>query len=326
VKIKPDKEKTLMIKVVFLGTPEFAAIPLEALAHDQRYQVVGVVTQPDRPAGRGRAAEPPPVKSAALRLGIPVLQPETLRDPAAVEQLAALQPDAGVVAAYGEILRKNVLAIPRLGYLNIHPSLLPRHRGPSPVAGAILAGDAETGVTVMLLESKMDAGPLLAQQRVPLPREARAGALTSELFELGSSMLLDALEHYAAGELAPIPQDDSQATYTRLIQKADGVIDWGAPAEQIERMTRAYDPWPGAQTTWRGQPLKIIVAHAHPDRASDEPPGTPLPRADGVWVATGAGALELLTVQPAGKRAMPAADWWRGIQQRVPAERLGTSL
>ena len=188
------------MRVIFLGTPEFAAIPLEALARDARYQVVGVVTQPDRAAGRGRAPEPPPVKRVALQLGIPVFQPESLRDPAAVEQLAALRPDAGVVAAYGEILRKNVLAIPSLGYLNIHPSLLPRHRGPTPVPGAILAGDTETGVTVMLLDAKMDSGPILAAARTALPPAARSGPLTDELFRLGSALLLDALASYAAQE------------------------------------------------------------------------------------------------------------------------------
>jgi methionyl-tRNA formyltransferase len=312
-----------MIKVIFLGTPDFAAIPLETLARDQRYQVVGVVTQPDRPAGRGRAPEPPPVKRAAERLGLPVLQPETLRDPAAVEQLAALKPDVGVVAAYGEILRKNVLAIPPLGYLNIHPSLLPLHRGPAPVTGAILAGDAETGVTVMLLESKMDAGPILAQRRVPLPPDARAEPLTRELFEIGADMLVDALERYGAGEIAPTPQDDGAATYTMMLQKPDGAIDWGAPAARIERMTRAYDPWPGAQTTWRGQPLKIVAARAHPEWTGPEGPGTLLDRPDGVWVATGAGALELLAVQPAGKRAMDAASWRRGLQRVEKGERLG---
>ena len=204
-----------------------------------------------------------------MHLGIPVFQPESLRDPAAVEQLAALRPDAGVVAAYGEILRKNVLAIPPHGYLNIHPSLLPRHRGPTPVPGAILAGDTETGVTVMLLDAKMDSGPILAQQRMPLPPDARSGSLTEELFTLGSALLLEALAGYAAGTLAPSPQDDSQATYTKLLKKEDGAIDWGAAAIQIERMTRAYDPWPGAQTSWRGQPFKIIAARAHPEWAGD---------------------------------------------------------
>src|SRR5262245_5301551 len=228
------------MRVMFLGTPEFAAIPLEALAADSRYQVVGVVTQPDRPAGRGRAPEPPPVKRAALRLGIPVLQPETLRDPAAAEQLAALHPDVGVVAAYGEILRKNVLAIPPLGYLNIHPSLLPRHRGPTPVPGAILAGDTETGVTVMLLDAKLDSGPILAQQRVPLLPDARSGELTEALFRIGSALLLESLARYAEGQLTPTPQDDSQATYTKMLKKEDGRIDWSADAVHIERMTRAY--------------------------------------------------------------------------------------
>ena len=310
------------MRVLFLGTPQFATLPLEALARDSRYQVVGVVTQPDRSAGRSRAPEPPPVKRAALQLGIPVFQPESLRDPAAVEQLALLRPDAGVVAAYGEILRKNVLAIPPHGYLNIHPSLLPRHRGPTPVPGAILAGDTATGVTVMLLDAKMDSGPILAQQRVPLPPDARSGTLTEELFALGSALLLDALADYAAGTLSPTPQDDSQATYTKLLTKHDGAIDWGAAAIQIERMTRAFDPWPGAHTSWRGQPFKVIAARAHPEWAGSAAPGALLPEHGAAWVATGAGALELLTVQPAGKRPLAATEWWRGIHAAAGA-RLG---
>jgi methionyl-tRNA formyltransferase len=313
-----------MLRVIFLGTPEFAAIPLEALAHDGRYALVGVVTQPDRPAGRGRAPEPPPVKRKAAELGldIPVLQPETLRDQSAVDQIAALRPDVGVVAAYGEILRRNVLAIPPLGYVNIHPSLLPRHRGPAPVSGAILAGDAETGVTIMRLDAKMDSGPILEQRRVPLPPDARAGPLTQELFQIGTAMLVEVLAPYAAGAIVPLPQDDSQATYTALLRKSDGAIDWGMPADRIERMTRAYDPWPGAWTTWRGQPLKVIAARADGAWPGDAPPGALLDRKDGVWAATGAGALELITVQPAGKRALAAADWWRGLRDATAA-RLG---
>lgn len=302
-----------MTRIIFLGTPDFAAIPLRALARDPRCTLVGVVTQPDRPAGRGRTPEPPPVKQAALELGLPVLQPETLRDPAAAEQLAAWQPDLGVVAAYGEILRKHILAIPPLGYLNIHPSLLPRYRGPTPVHAAILAGDAETGVTVMRLDAKMDSGPILAQQRVPLPPDARNGPLTQVLFELGAQLLLDVIGPYAAGSLAPQPQDDSLAVYCKMLEKRDGLIDWAAPAVQIERMTRAYDPWPGAQTTWQGQPLKVLAARADAGWRGDEPPGTLLLRPGGVAVASGMGALELLTVQPAGKRALAAADWRNGL-------------
>jgi methionyl-tRNA formyltransferase len=311
-----------MLRVVFLGTPDFAAIPLEALARDERYTLVGVVTQPDRPSGRARAPEPPPVKRAALRLGLPVLQPETLREEAAIAQLAELRPDVGVVAAYGEILRKVVLAIPPLGYLNIHPSLLPRHRGPTPVPGAILAGDAETGVSVMKLDAKMDAGPILAQRRVQLPSDARAKAFTEELFELGAGLLVETLAPYAAGQAEPIAQDDSQATYTALLKKTDGAIDWRAPAEQIERMTRAYDPWPGAWTSWRGQQLKIIAARVHPDWAGNAPPGALLDRKDGAWVVTGAGVLELLSVQPSGKRALAAAEWRHGLHD-IRGARLG---
>jgi methionyl-tRNA formyltransferase len=243
-----------------------------------------------------------------------VLQPKTLRDPAAVEQLAALRPDVGVVAAYGEILRRAVLDIPPLGYLNIHPSLLPRHRGPSPVAGAILAGDEQTGVTIMQLDQKMDSGPILAQRRVPLAPGARAGELTGALFQLGAEMLVETVAAYAAGDLAPVPQDDSAATYTTLLRKSDGAIDWNTPAEQIERMTRAYDPWPGAWTIWRGQPLKIIAARAHANQPAASQPGTVEERSDGLWIATGVGTLELLIVQPAGRRALAAAEWRRGLR------------
>lgn len=303
-----------MLRVVYLGTPTFAVIPLEALAADKRYELVGVVTQPDRPVKRSGAPEPPPVKQAALRLGIPVFQPETLRDEHVVAELAALRPDVGVVAAYGEILRKHVLAIPPLGYLNIHPSLLPRWRGPTPVAGAILAGDAETGVTVMKLDAKMDNGPILAQHREPLAAGARAGALTDALFHTGSQLLVEALARYAEGSLVPAPQNDADATYTKLLTRADGMIDWNLPAAQIERMTRAYDPWPGAFTLWRGQPLRVLEARVVPDRVAGEA-GVILSDRDRVYVATGQGALELVSVQPAGKRAMSALDWRRGVKE-----------
>lgn len=312
------------MRVVYLGTPSFAAIPLEALARDGRYELVGVVTQPDRPLGRSGRPQPSPVKRRVAELGldIAVLQPETLRDPDAVAQIAAQRPDVGVVAAYGEILRKNVLAIPPLGYVNIHPSLLPRHRGPTPVAGAILAGDTETGVTIMRLDARMDSGPIIAQQRVPLAPNARTPALTEALFRLGAEMLVDTLARYASGEIAPIPQDDSRATYTALLKKADGMIAWDAPAVQIERMTRAYDPWPAAWTTWQGQQLKIIAANVRADWAGDEPPGTIFDREGGVWVTTGSGALELLMVQPAGKRPLAAAEWRRGLR-RIEGAKLG---
>jgi methionyl-tRNA formyltransferase len=304
------------MRVLFLGTPEVAAIALAAIAGDRRVELAGIVTQPDRPAGRGRALQPPPVKQRALGLGLgaPILQPETLRDPEVVAAIAALRPDVGVVAAYGEILRRDVLAIPPAGYLNIHPSLLPRWRGPAPVTGAILAGDAETGVSVMRLSPKMDAGPILAQQRCALTADARAGTLTAELFGVGAALLLEVLPAYLAGTLQPQPQDEALATYTALIRKDDGRIDWGLPAHQIERMTRAYDPWPGAQTLLRGQPLRIIAGRVRPEGLPGLPPGALAERAGAIWVACGEGALELSAIQPAGKRAMPAAEWRRGLR------------
>lgn len=305
------------MRIVFMGSPAFAVLPLDALAA-AGHTIVGVVTQPDRPAGRDRRLSAPPVKQAAERLGLPVLQPETLRDPQVVAALAALAPDVGVVAAYGEILRRTVLAIPPLGYLNIHPSLLPLHRGPTPVAGAILAGDRETGVTIMRLDSGMDSGPILAQAVVPLPADARAAALTDQLFALGSRLLVELLPRYASGELAPREQEHSQASVTRLLKKEHGAIDWALPALVIERMTRAYDPWPGATTSWRGQPLRLLAAAVDADWAGGAAPGTLVGQggAGGPLVATGSGALELRELQPAGKRAMAGAAWWQGIRQQ----------
>ena len=304
------------MRIIFLGSPAVAVIPLEALVQ-AGYQIVAVVTQPDRPAGRRNTLTPPPVKLAAERLGLPVLQPQSLRDPAAVAQLAALQPDLGVVAAYGEILRDNVLAVPPLGYLNIHPSLLPRHRGPAPVAGAILAGDTETGVSVMRLERGMDSGPILAQQSVPLPPDARAGAFTTAMFELGSQILLDVLPAYAHGTLIPQPQDHSRATLTAMIRKHDGQVDWRMPAVQIERMVRAYDPWPSTFGFWKGQQLKLLDVRVRSDLPATHPIGTLWSEAGQPLVTTGTDVLELRQVQPAGKRPMAGAVWLNGQRSAI---------
>jgi methionyl-tRNA formyltransferase len=309
------------MRVLYLGSPAFAVAPLHILA-TAGVDLVGVVTQPDRPAGRKRILTPPPVKEAAQSLGLRILQPPTLRDPAAIEQLAALHPDVGVIVAYGEILRPAVLDIPPLGYLNIHPSLLPRHRGPAPVAGAILAGDEETGVTVMKLDTGMDSGPILAQQRVPLDVDSRTGPLTGRLMEQGAHLLAEALPKYAAGQLEPRPQDHSQATVTRLLKKEDGRIDWTLPAAAIERRIRAYDPWPGTFTTWQAQTLKILAAEPHPHEPAHEPPGTLVTRDMQPLVATGEGMLGLLAVQPAGKRAMMGSAWLAG-QRSVEGQRFG---
>ncbi len=309
------------MRIVFMGTPSFAAIPLRALAA-ARHEIVGVVTQPDRAAGRSKTPQAPPVKVAALELGIPVLQPATLKDDAVVETLRSLQPDVGVVAAYGEILRKNVLDIPPLGYLNIHPSLLPLYRGPTPVNAAILAGDEITGVSIIRLVRAMDAGPIIAQATLELPRDARAGSLTDELFEIGAQLLVGTLPLYAGNDIQPQQQDDSQASYCKMLSREDGRIDWSLPALVIERMSRAYDPWPSAFTTWQGQQLKIINATIDADWRGNEPPGTVLDSM-GLRVATGSGALEIQQLQPAGKRPMNGTDWLRG-QRGLVGNLLGT--
>lgn len=303
------------MRILFLGTPAFAAIPLRALAA-AGHEIVGVVTQPDRPAGRAKTLQAPPVKQVAIELGLPVLQPATLKDEAVVQQLRDLQPEVGVVAAYGEILRKNVLEIPPLGYLNIHPSLLPLYRGPTPVAAALLAGDEITGVSIIRLVRAMDAGPIVAQATIELDRAARTGALTDQLFTIGAQLLTGVLPLYASGEVQPQPQDESQATYCKLLSKDDGRIDWALPALVIERAVRAYDPWPGAFTTWQGQPLKLGAARVDADWSGAEEPGTVLD-GTGLRVATGSGALEIVELQPAGKRMMPSGDWLRGQREIV---------
>jgi len=297
------------MRILFLGTPSFAVHPLRRLV-EAGHEIVGVVTQPDRPAGRSRSVQSPPVKQAALELGLPVMQPATLRDEAVVAELQALGPEAGVVAAYGEILRRNVLSIPALGYLNIHPSLLPLYRGPSPVAAAIRAGDPFTGVSVILLERAMDAGPILAQATLPLDDTARTGTLTDHLFKIGADLLAGILPLYAAGDVAAQPQDHDRATLTRLLTKDDGLLDWSLPATALERTVRAYDPWPGAFTTVKGQPMKILRTSVVEASELGEP-GFILPTND-LRVMTGNGVLQLDEVQPAGKRPMPGADWKRG--------------
>ena len=307
------------MRILFLGTPSFAVHPLRRLV-EAGHEIVSVVTQPDRPAGRSRTPQPPPVKQAAIELGLPVFQPETLRDEAAIAHLRELQPEAGVVAAYGEILRRAVLDIPPLGYLNIHPSLLPLYRGPAPVAAAILNDDSVTGVSIILLERAMDAGPILAQATLPLDSSARTGPLTEELFELGAGLLVGTLPLYAAGDLTPQPQDHSRATVTRMLGKEDGRLDWSLPAIALERAVRAYDPWPGAWTTFAGQQLKVLRAAVREQDGGE--PGTVLDAPE-LMVATGEGALELLEIQPAGKRPMAGADWKRG-QRGLAGATLGS--
>ncbi len=254
------------------------------------------------------------MRVAAESRGITVETPRSLRDEAVQARLKEIGADIFVVVSYGRILPPEVLAIPRLDVLNIHPSLLPRHRGPSPVATALLEGDAQTGVTLMLLDEGMDSGPLLLQSEpVKLDGTERAGELTSRLFKIGAEMLPAAISELEGGRLKPKPQDESLVTITRLIEKADGQIDWSSDAAKIERMTRAFDPWPGAFTSLRDKNLKIISAEASDSPGAGTPPGTIQVRGRRLFATTGDGELEILELQPEGKRPMSASDLINGM-------------
>ncbi len=304
-----------MEKLIFMGTPDFAAPVLEALIG--RYEIVGVVTQPDRRARRGRKVEASPVKVVALAHDLPVLQPPSLRQPDAVAELRALMPDVIVVAAYGQILPADVLAIPPRGCLNVHASPLPRYRGAAPVAAAILAGEDETGVTIMLMDEGMDTGPILSQAACAISPQDTRGSLSARLAQLGADLLMDTLPRWLAGEIEPQPQHHSQATYCRIIAKEDGLIDWSQSAIEIWRRSRAYCPWPSAYTYWRGKLLKMLRAESLPQWAGEGELGQVMVLDEGLAVATGEGALVLGEVQLAGKRALSAEDFARGQRDFV---------
>jgi methionyl-tRNA formyltransferase len=301
------------IRLVFMGSPGFAVPALEGLVRSG-CEVAAVYTQPDRPAGRGRALLASPVKEAALRYGLAVVQPESLKAPAAAAQLAEFKPEIIVVAAYGQLLPKAVLELPPRGCVNIHPSLLPEFRGASPVAAALLAGREFTGVSIMLLDEGMDTGPLLARAAVPVSPADNTGSLTGKLSVVAAALLQDALAGWCRGEITPRPQDDAAATYSARISKEDGEIDWNQPAADIWRRVRAYNPWPGCYTRWRGKQLKII--EAIPAGAEIKAGAGQVIALDGVaaplGVGTGEGTLGLLRVQMEGKRPVPADEFLRG--------------
>ncbi len=312
-------------RVVFMGTPAFAVPSLEALwkaQATQGWELVGVVTQPDRPAGRGRRLTMSPVKARALEYRVPILQPGRLRrEPDSVEALRALAPDLFVVAAFGQILSPEVLAIPRFGSVNVHASLLPAHRGASPIPAAILAGDPETGVSIMLMDEDMDTGPVLAQAPEPIHPDDTAATLAERLARRGAHLLVETLAGWLRGEVPPVPQEElpGEPSICRPLRKEAGRIDWTQPAEILQRMVRAYTPWPSAHTTWKGRPLKILRAWAAPGQAE---PGRVVPVSGGAAVGTGEGLLVLEEVQPAGKRAMALRDLLNGAPDFMGA-RLG---
>ncbi len=319
----------MSLRIVFLGTSEFALPALQRLVESE-YEIAGVYTQPDRPAGRGRHERPSPVKELALEYGLPVFQSPRISAPESVEALAALQPDVMVAAAYGQILRQPVLDVPPRGVLNIHPSLLPRYRGASPVSAAILAGDSETGVTIMLMVLALDEGPILSQRCVAIDPRDTTGTLTERLAREGADLLMETLPAYIDGSLKPRPQDASLASYVSTVKKEDGLIDWSLPAVQIWRRVRAYNPWPGACTHLDSAVLRIHEALPLAGE-SGEPPGTVValpPSAEeaardaGFAVQTGEGLLAMLRVQREGRRAIPTKEFLRG-ERAFLGRRLG---
>jgi len=300
-----------------MGTPEFAVPSLEYLL--DQFQVMAVYTAPDRVAGRGRILAVSPVKRAALSRQLRVVQPAGFKRPEAVAGLAAFEPDVIVVAAYGKILPQSVLDIPAHGCINIHPSLLPEFRGAAPVASAILAGKEFTGVSIMLLDSGMDTGPVLTRAQIPVSAADTTASLTAKLSRISAQLLVDVLTLWERGEISPRPQDEDCASYSRRFDKQDGEIDWHLPAVDIWRRVRAFQPWPGCYTRWQGRQLKILEAELLP--AVDSPGAGVVLAADkgesAFAVGTGQGILKVLRVQMEGKQAVAAADFIRGQRQLV---------
>lgn len=316
-----------MPRIAFMGTPEFAAPILKSLA--DTHEVIAVYTRADKPAGRGKTLTEAPVKIVARTRGLNIEQPRTWRHAEIQAQLRAYRPDLIVVAAYGLILPPAVLEIPPRGCINVHASLLPRWRGASPIAFALLAGAVQTGVTLMQMDAGVDTGPLLAQRALPIARDDTTATLTEKLARLGAQLLIATLPAWFDGKITPTPQNNADATLTRLVAKEDGLIDWRKPARELERAVRAYNPWPSAYTFLppspigaRGALLKVWRAGVADDVVS-EPPGTVVRIGDAIGVSTSTGVLILRAVQLAGKRAMTIEEFVRGQRDFVGARLVG---
>lgn len=323
-----------MLRIIYMGTPQFAVPALEALIKGRSpgavlpegYDIATVITRPDKPVGRGQAIVFSPVKQTALAHDIPVWQPGSFKRTENREALAAYRADLYIVAAFGQILPQEVLDLPRFGTLNIHASLLPKYRGVSPISEAILHGDTETGVTIMLIDAGIDTGPILLKRSISLSEDETTGSLTGKLADLGAQALLEALPLWVSGKITPVPQNHQAASHTRMLRKEDGEISWGEPAAILARKIRAYTPWPGTYTYWRGKLLKILSAHALPHTATTASTASTTPGTvsllqnaghKALAVTTGDGLLVIQQLQLEGKKAMSAEEFLRGYPHIV---------
>ncbi len=296
------------MKLVYMGTPNFAVPPLRALMA-AGHEIAAVVTRADKPAGRGRGISPPPVKLAALEMGRSVYQPARIRQPEAVEKLRVLGPDIIVVAAYGQILPKEILSLPKYGCVNIHASLLPAYRGAAPINWAIINGEKQTGVTIMQMDEGMDTGPILMQEALAIEPEDTAGSLAERLSALGARLIVEALGLIQSGGIAPTQQDHSKATFAPLLKKEDGLIDWGRSADEIHNRARGLSPWPGAYTYLDGRMIKILETEPAQGQAM---PGHIVQADKDLIVGAGSGLIRILRLQPEAKRPMTALEFLRG--------------
>jgi methionyl-tRNA formyltransferase len=303
-------------KIVFMGTPEFSLPSLEALLAAEA-PILLVVTQPDRPRGRGRKMSPSAVKLLAEERGLPLFQPESVKSPEAVERIAALEPECLVVVAYGQILPASILQIPAMAAVNVHASLLPKYRGPAPIQWALIRGDVVTGITTMLMDTGMDTGDLLLQREVTIEPEDTAGNLHDRLAVEGATLLVESLERLARGTIEPRGQDDSQATYAPMLNREDGKVDWHEDARQICCRIRGLDPWPSAFTWWQGKRLKLFGCRALPDVVQTKPGTVVAAGEEGLQVAAGNGSVLIKTLQIEGRRPHSVPDFLRGHSLKV---------
>jgi methionyl-tRNA formyltransferase len=298
------------LRIVFMGTPDFAAVSLQALIA-AGHRIVAVYSQPPRPAGRGQQLQRSPVQSLAESRGLPVLTPTSLKSPAEVDIFAGHQADVAVVAAYGLLLPQAILDLPRYGCLNIHASLLPRWRGAAPIQRAVAAGDAKSGVTIMQMEAGLDTGPMLLKAEMPLTASTTGNSLHDDLAELGARLILETLDRLPKGDLKPVPQPDEGVTYAAKLTRADSLLDWRRPAEELERAVRAFTPWPGVVMDFGSEKIKVLAAEVVTNSGAAATPGAILD--DALTIACGRDALRPTMIQRPGKKPMPTAEMLRGF-------------